>query len=404
MILGNRYRMTLLQRYTSIFVLGLIAVAAPHTELHAQIETEAKYAFLMDAETQTVLFEKNADELMHPASMSKLMTLAVVFDALETGQITLQTEFTVSENAWRTGGAPSGTAAMFAPIHSQVTVEELLQGIIIQSGNDACIILAEGLAGTEDAFAQMMNDYARRIGLKKSTFANSTGLPDPKHLMTSRELAQLALHILRKYPKYYPYFQQKEFPYRKHRFYNRNPLLSAHIGADGLKTGYTSDSGYGVVGSAIQDGRRLIVVVNGLESRSARKEAAVRLLKWGFGSFDKFTLFNADETVGSALVWGGQKRYVSLRGEGDVQLLLPKNVKQRRLRGKIVYLGPVIAPIREGDRIGELRVRTQDGIESAAPLYAAESIGKGGIIRQGLDSALSLAFGWLIHRGAGDDE
>jgi D-alanyl-D-alanine carboxypeptidase (penicillin-binding protein 5/6) len=404
MIPDNWFRMTLVQRYITAILLLPIAIGVLLAPAQAQIETEAEYAFLMDAETETVLLEKNSDKLMQPASMSKLMTLAVVFDALETGKITLQTEFTVSENAWRTGGAPSGTAAMFAPLNTSITVEDLLQGVIIQSGNDACIILAEGMAGSEEAFAQMMTDYARRIGLKKSTFANSTGLPHPEQLMTARELAELALYILRKYPKYYPYFQQREFPYRKHKFYNRNPLVSANIGADGLKTGYTEESGYGLVGSAIQDGRRLIVVVNGLKSGSARKEEAVRLLRWGFGGFSKFTLFGADEPVGEALVWGGQKRYVGLRGRGDVQLLLPKNVKQRRLRGEIVYLGPVIAPIREGDRIGELRVRTEDGIESAAPLYAAESIDRGGIIRQGLDSALSLAFGWLIHRGAGDEE
>ncbi len=359
--------MPFVQRYSLAALLLLILLGAAPTSLHAQVETEAQYAFLVDAETQTVLFEKSADELMQPASMSKLMTLAVVFNALESGKINLQTQFNVSENAWRNGGAPSGTAAMFAPIHSDVSVEELLQGIIVQSGNDACMILAEGIAGTEGAFAQMMTDYARKIGMKKSTFGNSTGLPNPEQLMTARELAQLALHLLRQYPQYYPYFQQKEFQYRKHKFYNRNPLVSANIGADGLKTGFTSDSGYGLVGSAVQDGRRLVVVVNGLKTGSARKDEAVKLLNWGFRNFGKFTLFKAEEEVGEALVWGGEKRYVSLRGEGDVQLLLPRNAKQQRLRGEIVYLGPVIAPIKQGDPIGKLRVWTEDGVETAAP-------------------------------------
>ncbi len=395
--------MTPAQRYLTLFIALLISAAAFCSPLQAQVDTDADYAILIDVDTQTVLFEKNADQLMQPASMSKLMTLAVVFDALDQGRITLQTEFPVSEYAWRTGGAPSGTAAMFAPIHTNVTVEDLLQGAIIQSGNDACIILAEGLAGSEDAFVQMMTEHAHQIGLKKSTFGNSTGLPNPKQLMTARELAQLAMYIIRKYPKYYPYFQQKEFHYRKHVFYNRNPLIYANIGADGVKTGYTAESGYGVVGSAVQDGRRLIVVENGLKSQSDRKEDAVRLLSWGFKSFDKYTVFNSNETVGEALVWGGEKLYVKLRGDGDVRILLPRNAKQK-LHGRIIYPGPVIAPVKEGDRIGELQVTAENGIKTSAPLYAAELIQKAGLIRQGLSSAFYLAFGWLIHRHGHEEE
>jgi len=394
--------MTLVRRYSSLALAFLISFYLLASPLRAQIETDAQFALLMDAETKTVLFEKNSGELMQPASMSKLMTLAVVFQALERGDITLETEFTVSENAWRTGGAPSGTAAMFAPIHSQVTIEDLVKGVVIQSGNDACIILAEGLSGSEEAFAQKMTDYARDIGLEKSTFANSTGLPHPDHMMTSRDLAKLSLHIIEEYPQYYPYFAQRLFPYRKHKFYNRNPLITANIGADGLKTGYTSESGYGLVGSAVQDGRRLVVVVNGLGSRGERKSEALKLLRWGFRNFRKFTLFNAEEVVGEALVWGGESSYVKLRGDGDLQVLLPINVRQRTLRGQIVYPGPVIAPVNAGDQIGQLRVRTEEGIESAAPLYAAESIKKAGIIQQGFDSAKILAFGWLIYSG-GDD-
>ena len=394
--------MTLLKRYILIFLLSLVWLPSA-SQLHAQIETEAEYAILLDVETQTVLFEKKADELMQPASMSKLMTLAVVFDAIEQGKITLQSEMPVSEFAWRTGGAPSGTSAMFAPLNTNITVQDLLQGVIIQSGNDACIILAEGLAGSEQAFAQMMTEHARKLGLKKSTFANSTGLPHPNQLMTSRELAFLALHLITHYPQHYPYFQQREFPYRRHKFYNRNPLIAANIGADGLKTGFTEESGYGLVGSAVQDGRRLIVVVNGLKTDKARREEAVKLLNWGFRSFEKVTLFKADETVGEALVWGGEKWYVPLRGKGDLQLLLPKNIKQRKLRGQLTYPGPVIAPVNAGDRIGELRVRTEEGIESSAPLYAAEPVAKAGIVRQGISSAFVLAFGWLLHHGSDEE-
>jgi D-alanyl-D-alanine carboxypeptidase (penicillin-binding protein 5/6) len=395
--------MTLARRHLRLLAV-LTALCFCPPGVRAQIETEADYAFLLDADTQTVLFEKKADELMQPASMSKLMTLAVVFDALEQGRITLQTEYTVSENAWRTGGAPSRTSAMFAPLNTKVTVEDLLQGIMIQSANDACIVLAEGLAGSEDAFAQLMTEQARRIGLAKSTFGNSTGLPHPNQLMTARELAKLAFHLITKYPKYYPYFQQKEFRYRKHIFQNLNPLIQANIGADGLKTGFTEGSGYGIVGSAVLDGRRLIVVQNGVKTQGGRKDEATKMLSWGFKSFEKFTIFNPEEIVGEALVWGGRQRYVKLRGEGGVRMLLPKNIKQRKLRGEIAYLGPVIAPVKEGDRIGELRVTADNGITSAAPLFAAESIERGGIIRQGVDSALSLAFGWLLHRKGHQEE
>lgn len=365
----------------------------------AQIETEAKYAYLLDVETKTVLFEKNGDELMAPASMSKLMTLAVLFKRLKSGKVTLETEFPVSENAWRTGGAPSGTAAMFAPIHTDITVSDLIQGITVQSGNDACIIVAEGIAGTEETFTNLMTQYAREIGLKKSTFGNSSGLPNPDQLMTASELAKLALHLIEEYPEYYHYFGQVEFPYRKHRFYNRNPLVRGDAKADGLKTGYTEESGYGIVASAVENGRRLILVINGLESSKARRNEAIRLLNWGFHAFGKFTVFGADEIVGEALTWGGEKRYVQLRGDGDVRVLLPKDVSKQRLRGEIVYRGPVITPIQEGDPVGHLRVTGPDGIEATAPLYAAESIERAGIIRQGFDSALTLAFGWLIHDG-----
>jgi D-alanyl-D-alanine carboxypeptidase (penicillin-binding protein 5/6) len=387
----------------SVFLLFLAFLCGLSGRSQAQIETEAPYAILLEADTRTVLFEKNADDLMFPASMSKLMTLAVVFQALEDGKITLDSEMAVSEFAWRTGGAPSGTSAMFAPLNSRVRVGDLLQGVIVQSGNDACIILAEGLAGSEDAFAEQMNDYARRIGLKKSNFMNSTGLPHPRHQMTARELGLLALHIIEKFPKYYPYFQQKEFRYRTHVFYNRNPLIYANVGADGLKTGFTNESGYGIVGSAVGDGRRLIVVQNGIKSQGGRKDDATRMLNWGFRSFERFVLFKSDEFVGEALVWGGQQRYVKLRGNGDVSLLLPKNAKQKKLHGEIVYPGPVKAPVQEGDRIGELRVTSDGGITTSAPLYAGESVEKAGIVRQGVDSLLHLAFGWLIHRGAPEE-
>ncbi len=362
----------------------------------AQFATKAEYAFLMDAETQAVLFEKNADKLMAPASMSKLMTLAVLFRQLKDGKLSMTNEFTVSEYAWRHGGAPSRTSAMFAPLNSTVSIQDLIQGIIVQSGNDACIIVAEGIAGTEEAFAEMMNDYAQKIGLTKSHFANSTGLPDPRHVMTARELGMLALHIYKEYPEFYPYFKQKEFKYRTHNFFNRNPLIYLNIGADGIKTGNTEDSGFGIVASAENQGRRLIAVLNGLGSANDRKEEATKLLNWGFNSFRQNVLFDDGEIVGDALVWGGTKRYVQLKGNGPIKILLPVVMRDKKIKAEIVYHGPLKPPIKAGDKVAELVVTAENGVTNRAPLYAAEDIEKGGVIAQGFDSLLILAFGWLL--------
>mgnify|MGYP000858750258 FL=1 len=243
--------------------------------------TKARHAILMEAETGAVLFQHEADQLAPPASMSKLMTLAVVFRALKNGALKPSDPVTMSVNAWKTGGAPSGTSAMFVPVNESATVDEMLQGIAVQSGNDACIAIAESMAGSEAAFAEMMTAEARRIGLARSTFRNATGLYHPEHLMSARELAQLARFLMREYPDHFALFGQKEFNYRKHRFINRNPLLFQDIGADGMKTGFISEAGYGMVATARQEGRRLIAVVNGLASANDRRDEARRLLEWG---------------------------------------------------------------------------------------------------------------------------
>ncbi len=361
----------------------------------AEFDTQAEYAILIDAASKSVLFEKNADQFMQPASMSKLVTLAVIFRGLKSGRFKMEDEFHISENAWRTGGAPSGTSAMFAPLNSSVTLSDLLQGIIVQSGNDACIAIAEGVSGSEEAFAQEMTAYVRKIGLQKSTFRNSTGLPDPEHLMTVRELAMLAQHIIKNYPEYYGYFSQKEFKYRRHKFFNRNPLIYLNIGVDGLKTGYTKESGYGLVASGEKDGRRLIVVVNGLNSKKTRTAEARRLLEWGYRNFRPFKLFQSDETVGEARVWGGTSMYVRLVGKGDVKVYLPRFDK-KKLKASIVYEGPLKPPIKEGDQVARLRVVADNSATSEVPLYAAENVGRGGLMRRGFDSLLYLTFGWLL--------
>lgn len=367
---------------------------------HAQtsFSTSAKQAILVDVGSGAVLFEKNADELMPPASMSKLMTLALVFKRLKADEITMETEFPVSEHAWRTGGGPSGTSAMFTPLNSLVPVGELLQGITVQSGNDACIVLAEGLAGTEEAFAEMMTYEARRIGLKKSTFGNSTGLSHPKQLMTARELAQLAIFLIQEYPQHYHLFGQKEYKYRKHNFFNRNPLIYGNTGADGLKTGYLDEAGYGLAASAVREGRRLVLAMNGFESERDRKEEATRLLNWGFTNFRAYTVFAQGETVGDARVWGAEKRYVTLTAKEDIKILLPVAARDnaRRVKAEIAYEGPLKPPVKVGDRVAQIRITSEAGTSNAAPLYAGEDVQPGGVVAKGFDSLLFLAFGWIL--------
>lgn len=378
----------------------VMATAFAHAQkapASSKLETKAKHAILMDADANLVFFEKDADALVPPASMSKLMTMAVVFRELKTGRIKLEDQFKVSENAWRTGGAPSGSAAMFAPLNSMISVSDLIQGAIVQSGNDACIILAEGISGTEEAFAKEMNKYAKEIGLTKSHFVNSSGLPAEGHLMTARELAFLANYLIKTYPEYYHYFSQQEFKFNdKYTFRNRNPLIYENLGVDGLKTGYIKEAGYGLVASAVRDNHRVIEVVNGLESKKEREEEPRKLLEWGFKNFKPFRLFNAGEQVSDALVWGGEKHYVPLVGNKDIDVILPVG-SNGKVSAQIVYDGPIKAPIRKGDHVGVLRVTAADtGASNDIPLYAGEDIASSNFAMRGLDSLFVLAFGWLL--------
>jgi D-alanyl-D-alanine carboxypeptidase (penicillin-binding protein 5/6) len=378
-------------------LLAPLAPGASFAAAQGELTTKARQAILMDGDTGAVLFQHNADELTPPASMSKLMTLAVIFKALKAGQIKLEDEFLISVNAWRTGGAPSGTSAMFVPVNTKEPLEQLLQGIIVQSGNDACIAIAEGISGSERAFAERMTQEAREIGLKKSTFRNSTGLHDPEHLMTMRELAQLARHIIREYPEYYPRFAQKDFHYRKHRFINRNPLLPLSLGVDGLKTGYVKESGYGIVASAKQDNRRLIVAINGLDRQDERRSEAARLLDWGFKAFTEFKLFDPGEIVAQARVWGGNRMFLPLTGDGDgVSIVLPKQSANQRLRAELIYKAPLKAPIRKGDTVAMLRVTTPAQAVNEVPLQAAEDVAPGGVFRRGFDTIVHMALSWAL--------
>ncbi len=391
-------------------VFSTLLLSSAHS---AGFSTKAKQAILMDAKSGAVLFQHNADELVAPASMSKLMTLAVIFDALKKGKVALTDTYTVSEHAWRTGGAPSRTSAMFAPLNKQVSLEDLIKGIAIQSGNDACIIVAEGMAGGEAAFAKRMTALARKIGLERSTFGNPTGLPHPDQLMSAREIAKLARYIILEYPEYYKYFGMKKFPYqpegrrRPYAFFNRNPLLSVGIGADGLKTGHLEVSGYGLVGSAVQDGRRLIAVVHGLKSKKERKAEGRKLLVWGFQNFTKHKLFDADEVVGTARVLGGDKFYVPLKGDGEIYVVLPKFPKNPKLYAEVRYKGPLKPPVKKGDKVGILRVTSASNAVNEIPLFAAEDVEEASVVRRGLDTLVILGFRWasdkaseLIGRGS----
>jgi serine-type D-Ala-D-Ala carboxypeptidase (penicillin-binding protein 5/6) len=362
---------------------------------NSEFTIKAKHAIVMDAGSGAVLFQYNADELFTPASMSKLMTAAVVFRALKERKRSLDDELPMSEYAWRTGGAPSRSSAMMVPLNTRTRVSELLRGMIVESGNDAAIALAEGFAGSEIAFSQMMETEARRIGLTKSTFRNATGFFHPEHVMTARELAHLARFLITEYPDRYPMFSEKNFNYRTHKFINRNPLLFMGIGADGLKTGHISHSGYGLVGSAVQEGRRLIVVLAGLASEAERREEGRKMLEWGFHTFGEFKLYEAGETVGKARVWGGDKSSVPLIGNGPVMVVLPRFPANQKLRAEIIYQGPLKSPIKTGDQVAVLRVTSSSDASADVPLFAAEDVVPAGKMKRGLDTIYHFATRWL---------
>src|SRR5580765_1706597 len=346
-------------------------------------DADAPTAILIEASSGSVLFEKNADELRAPSSMMKLMTAEVVFHAIQQGDVKLTDQYVVSENAWRKGGAPAGGSTMFAAIHSRVPVDDLLHGAIIQSGNDACMVLAEGIAGNERTFAEMMTKRARELGLTQSTFANSNGLPDPGNKMTVRELANLARHIIQTYPDFYKLFGEREFTWNKIRQQNRNPLLTSLDGSDGLKTGYTKEGGYGMVGSAVQNGLRLIVVVNGHDDPDDRASEAKKMLEWGFRNFEARTLFAAQQLVGYAKVFGGESRSVKLASPEPIKVMVHKNGTDK-LIARVVYSGPVRAPIQSGQKVGVVRVWRGANVAMEAPVYAAEAVGIGSTMRRAI--------------------
>ena len=380
---GNMRRFGL----TILALAGLMAgCSAPSL---AAPSTTAPHAILVEAESGSVLFEKDADALVAPASLAKLMTVNVVFEQLELGNIKLDDAYVISENAWRKGGAPSRGSTMYAVLHSRVRVEDLLKGVLIQSANDGCIALAEGIAGNETSFVRMMNDRARELGLTKSTFTNVDGLPDPKMRVTARELAIIARYIVTHYPDYYKWFGEREFTWNKIRQQNRNPLLGTVEGADGMKTGFTNEAGYNLVGSATRNGLRLIVVVTGFKNAKERADEAKKLLDYGFREFDSRILFAENQIIAEAKVYGGAQGKVPVTAGEQIRLMVPRSGSER-ISAKMVYTGPVRAPVRQGQPIGKLLVSRGDTKVLEAPLQASESVAVGSVSQRAFDAAAEL--------------
>ena len=371
----------------------MLAMASGAGAQDVLFDTKAKQALLMEDMTGTVLYAKSPETPIEPAALAKLMTMEVVFHELKAGKIDLATQYTVSEHAWRTGGAPSGGSTMFAKLKSSISVGDLIQGVIVQSANDGCIILAEGIAGSEEKFAEMMNARAKELGLTHSNFVNSTGLPDPKQRVTLADLVALARHIKREYPEFYHIYAQDNFTWNNIYQRNRNPLLRLDIGADGMGTGYTEQSGYGIVGAANHEGRRYVVALSGLASDKERAEEGKRIFQWAYQAFDEMDIFAAGETVGEASVFGGNRSTVPLKAQEKVSLLVPV-ANRDRLKAHVVYKGPLVAPVKAGEEAGMLRIWIGDELVQETPVFTAEAVETGDLQKRSFDALLELATGW----------
>jgi len=335
----------------------------------------AEHVTIMDAESGAVLFCDDCETPIPPASMSKLMTVLLVLDQLRAGSITMDTRFTVSERAWREFGAPSSGSHMFLPVNSSVSVRDLLYGAVIVSANDACVVLAEGMAGSEDAFVAMMNERARQLGLQSARFTNATGLDQPEHRISSVDLARLARHIIVTYPDFYRVYSQPSFTYNNHTQANRNPLLGAFEGADGMKTGHTDDSGYGMIGSATQGDQRRIIVFNGARSMAERRSEAIRLMTTAFTQYNLTRLAEQGDEVGRGEVWLGSRARVPLLAQSDIIIGAPRALRAS-LTAHIAYDGPIHPPILEGQVVARLVVEGPGFATQEFPLVAGRNVGK----------------------------
>jgi|APThiThiocy_cv2_1041547.scaffolds.fasta_scaffold00623_43 D-alanyl-D-alanine carboxypeptidase (penicillin-binding protein 5/6) len=374
-----------------LVLLAVLSVSAAHAQLFS---TRASEAYMIDAETGTILFSKEPDKLIPPASLAKLMTLEMVFHAIKTGRLNLDDQFYISVNAWKNGGAGSGGSTMFAKVKSSIRLEDLIRGMAVVSANDACIAVAEGMAGSEENFAQLMTERAHALGLSHMVFKNSTGLPADGQVVTVKELTLLGLHIWREYPELYRYFALPDFTWNKITQRNRNPLLKMDIGADGMKTGFTDASGYAIVGSVEKDGRRLFATLSGMSSDAERAEESRKMLDWGMRAFAKSQLFASGETVAQASVFGGAQSSVALKAKGPVSIFVPLTNRDQ-LKARVVYKGPLVAPVEEGMPAGELKVWIGDTLSQETPLYTAESVGSGTIYQRAVSAIEELAIGWM---------
>ena len=355
-------------------------------------ETTAKNAILVDYETGAYIYTKDHDKKMAPASMSKLMTLYVVFDKIKNGYLSLDDTFEVSENAWRKGGAASGSSTMFLKIGEKVKVEDLIKGIIIQSGNDACITVAENIADSEEDFAVLMNETAEKIGLKNSSFANSTGWPHPEHKMSAEDLAKLSKLLIEDFGEFYHLFSQKEFTHNGIKQGNRNPLLYSMESADGLKTGHTDEAGFCLAASATKNGRRLIGVMSGMNSNKERSEEAEKLINYGFREFDNYKIFEKGDKFGTAKVWYGMTDNVDLVAPYDVVQTIKRNQKNK-YELKVSYKEPIKAPIKKGDKIGKITLISPDGYKQHFPLVANADVKQMGVFKKFMANLKYLLLG-----------
>lgn len=351
-------------------LIGLLSLVLTLSEAQAY-ECKAPYAYMKDLQTGVVLFEKDAEKPMVPSSLLKIMTAHLVFERLKNGDVKLRETFPVSTKAWKTEGSK-----MFVKVDSQVPVEELLKGVIVQSGNDACVVLAEGLAGTEEAFAEEMTQKAHDMGATHTTFANATGLPDERNTTTAKDLALIAERTIREYPNHYvKYYPLKEYTYNNITQGNRNSLLSKNVGVDGLKTGHTDAGGYGIVVSAKQGDRRIIMVINGLPTAQARHDEAMALLNWGFNYFKNYKLFTKGAPVETVDVWGGEEKTVPLMAGQDLIVTLPRH--QRRLvQAKLIYTTPLAASLNAGTPVGVIEVSIPEKRVQKIPLLVGKDVSR----------------------------
>ena len=365
-----------------IFLLFIIK-----TSLVQAIETPAKQGILYDYETKTVLFEKNSDELMSPSSMSKIMTIYYLFKKIKDGEISIDDEFEVSKKAWKKGGSK-----MFVNLKSMVRVEDLIRGIIVQSGNDACIVVAEGISGSEDIFADELNELANEIGLESSNFTNSTGWPDKKHLMTVNDLLKLTVRTIEDFPDLYRYYSEKEFTYNDIKQLNRNPLLFRPIGSDGLKTGHTSLGGYGLVATVKNKDRRLILVLNGLKSSAQRSKESERLMKIGFNQFKSIKIAPKTKELGQIPIWSGKKKEISFYTKDDISITVP-NRDRKKINFKVRYQSPLIAPVAEDQYIADFLIKKNDQTIKSYKLYATNNVSESNFFSKMILNFKFLLFG-----------